>query len=131
MDPASIAGLVFTVGGAIQTVFSYAIDAKDASQDISSLLTELLAVKGLLEQLELDQQQKEAAFKTREFSDLLQSGFQVIEKLQRDLAPPESRTKKVMRQLKWPLSKDYVQKHIDMLERLKSFCLLVMVRQNS
>lgn len=131
MDPASIAGLVISVGSAVQTVLTYALDAKEATQDISNLLTELLAVKGFLEQLQLDQQQAAVAFQSLEFSSLLQSGLQVIADLERDLASPTTKTQTVLRQLKWPLKKDRVQKHIDMLERIKACCLMFIVRQTS
>lgn len=129
-DPVSVVGLVLEVGRAAQTVLSYALEAKDASRDINSLLTELLAVKGLLDQLQSDRQQKGANFESPEFAELLQSGVQVIRNLERDFEPPASKIRGVLRQLKWPLKKEDVRKHIERLERLKTYCLLVLVRQS-
>jgi len=129
-DPLSIAGLILAVGSAAQTVLSYALDAKDADQDISSLLTELLAVKGFLEQLHSDQQDGRA-FQSLEFAELLQSGVRVIRDLESDLGQPVSKIRGVLRRLKWPLKKDDVQKHVERLERLKTYCLLVLVRQSA
>lgn len=129
-DPVSLVGLVLAVGSVAQTILSYALAAKDASRDINGLLTELLAVKGFLDQLQSDRQKNEGNRELPGFTELLQSGIQVIRNLEDDFQQPVSKIRGVVRQLKWPLKKQDVNKHIERLERLKTYCLLILVRQS-
>lgn len=130
-DPLSIAGLVLAVGSVAQGVLSYAMAVKEAGRDISQLLTELLALKGFLEQIQSDKQSQAAYFETTEYYELLQTGFQVVRSLELDLNRPVTKIGSVVSRLKWPLKKEDARKHFERLERVKSYFLLVMVRLNA
>jgi hypothetical protein len=128
-DPISITGLVIAVGGIANTVLTYAVDAHNASDDINVLLTELLALKGVLESIESNPAAKALDPADLTFSETLKSGLQILDKLRTDLEP-KSKLSDAIRQLKWPLKKKDVLQHLDRLERLKSYWLLVLTKRN-
>ena len=139
-DPVSIAGLVLQIGVTIGHIYDYAKQIKEAKNDIRDLYAELLALKGILEQMKIEEDSLLSGSGNREMVPLFSSESvrdalnttdsllcNILDGLQKRQAPGRRSIKK----LQWPLAKNELRAHIERLERLKSFFILVMMKDSS
>ncbi len=128
-DPLSIAGLVLAVGGVIKSVVQYCSDVRDAAKEIRTLTTELLAelfaLQGALAQLNSKTISSNPA--GPEFELMLQSADQALASLAAYLTSGgNSKFGQSMQKLRWNWKKEDVQKHIQRIERVKVWFILLL-----
>lgn len=137
-DPASIVGILITVGQVLSSLYDYSASVKEARQDISDLSAELFALRAILEHIKRQYdtnnshlQKNESSVLAREYSDVapevLNSTGACLGALLERLEQPKSTIKKAFKSLTWPLDKTEVSKHVARLERLKSTLILIFV----
>ncbi|PNP84311.1 hypothetical protein FNYG_02336 [Fusarium nygamai] len=135
VDPISIIGLVAQVSHLIQRSYHYGKAVHDAQNDMRKLYTELLALKGVLEQLEeLDIASAEphiADLKhSKEFRKTLSSTSELVDRLMENLNKKQTSSRRVNAFL-WPWVKDDVKADIQDLERVKTWFIVMMMAESS
>ena len=139
---ADLSGLVLTVldlsFNVAKTLYSYAQDVKSAPHDIQSLSTELFALIGVMERMKMHQEQSSRLIVGQmkgltQPSDqstlraVLQETLQFLEELNRSLIKPPSRFQATVQKMKWPLKADETKRHLQRLERVKTYFILSLV----
>ncbi|SCO12213.1 uncharacterized protein FFB20_13963 [Fusarium fujikuroi] len=135
VEPISIIGLVGQISDLIQRAYNYGKAVHDAQSDMRKLYTELLALKGVFEQLEkLDITSAEphiANLKhSKEFRKTLSSTSELIGRLMKNLNKKQTYSRRVNAFL-WPWVKDDVKADIQDLERIKTWFILLIMSENS
>lgn len=139
-DPISIAGILVTVGQLLSSLYDYGKNVKDAREDITALSAELFALKGILEHATkqynpLQPNQNGFPLLTGEHKDdalgILRSARECIGSLQQVLEQPQTKLKKAIQSLKWPLDKSEAMKRVDQLGRIKSTLILMFLTGTS
>ncbi|KAK4209654.1 hypothetical protein QBC37DRAFT_391093 [Rhypophila decipiens] len=145
-DPLAIAGLVLAAGDVVKRFIKYCGDVRDASADIRKLNNELLAelfalvtrcvfiLCGFRALSQLNSSQAGLSMaKTRgtEFGLMVQSVHQTFTELANDLGSSGTSNNSrqmllTMLRLKWHWRKEDVQKHIQRVERIKSWFILLL-----
>ena len=136
-------------------LYSYGKQVKGARRDIQSLSNELFGLIGALEHLKSQQEQHliqlpaysetetttEKAKKNTDIKDdaaaesshqenvasVLKQTVEFLQELQQSLGEPKTRMKAVVQLMKWPLRDSEVKKHLNRLERVKTFFVLSLV----
>ncbi|GKU06276.1 hypothetical protein FLAG1_09229 [Fusarium langsethiae] len=134
-DPISIIGLVGQISDLIQRAYNYGKAVHDAQSDMRKLYTELLGLKGVLEQLEtLDIASAEPhiadLIRSKEFRKTLFSTSEVVGRLVENLNKKQTSSRRVNAFL-WPWVKDDVKADIQDLERVKTWFIVMMMAENS
>lgn len=139
------------------TLYSYGKDVKGARRDIQSLSTELFGLIGALEHFKLQNEQLSAQAEqssqpppyveidniqsktkhTKEESakdgsqeniaSVLEQTVSFLRELQQSLKIPPNRLNAAIHFIKWPLRESEVNRHLNRLERVKTFFILSMV----
>ncbi|WKT49340.1 hypothetical protein QSH57_014270 [Fusarium oxysporum f. sp. vasinfectum] len=135
VDPISIIGLVGQISDLIQRAYNYGKAVHDAQSDMRKLYTELLALKGVLEQLEkLDIASAEPHIadlkRSKEFRKTLSSTSELVGRLVDNLNKKQTSSRRVNAFL-WPWVKDDVKADIQDLERVKTWFIVMMITENS
>ncbi|KAF5574265.1 ZDHHC-type palmitoyltransferase 6 [Fusarium pseudoanthophilum] len=135
VDPISIIGLVAQVSHLIQRAYNYGKAVHDAQNDMRKLYTELLALKGVLEQLEeLDIASAEPHIadlkRSTEFRKTLTLTSELLGRLTENLNKKQSSSRRVNAFL-WPWVKDDVKADIQDLERVKTWFIVMMMAESS
>ncbi|KAF4950764.1 hypothetical protein FGADI_7960 [Fusarium gaditjirri] len=135
VDPISIIGLVGQISDLIQRAYNYGKAVHDAQSDMRKLYTELLGLKGVLEQLEkLDIASAEPHIadlvRSKEFRKTLSSTSDVVSRLVDNLNKKQTSSRRVNAFL-WPWVKDDVKADIQDLERVKTWFIVMMMAENS
>jgi Asp-tRNA(Asn)/Glu-tRNA(Gln) amidotransferase C subunit len=135
VDPISIIGLVGQISDLIQRAYNYGKAVHDAQSDMRKLYTELLALKGVLEQLEkLDIASAEPHIadlkRSKEFRKTLSSTSELVGRLVDNLNKKQTSSRRVNAFL-WPWVKDDVKADIQDLERVKTWFIVMMMTENS
>jgi CheY-like chemotaxis protein len=131
-DPVSITGLLITVGHLVSTLYEYGKDVKQARSDINDLTTEVLVLRGILQQIEHLKPNVTVSIEPRKDPyDVLKSTKEFVELLLLKLEMPTSRVSKMLKYAKWPLDKDDVSNQLRRFERLKSLLILIFLTENS
>jgi len=134
-DPLSITGLVLAVGGVIQTVVQYCSSVREATKEIRTLTTELLAelfaLQGALAQLDSEPQHGARTKRSRlsgpEFESMLQSADQALASLAESLAGGgNSKFGPSAQKFQWHWRKEEVQRHIQRIQRIKVWFILML-----
>ncbi|KAF5240404.1 hypothetical protein FANTH_9664 [Fusarium anthophilum] len=135
VDPISIIGLVGQISDLIQRAYNYGKAVHDAQSDMRKLYTELLGLKGVLEQLEkLDiasaEQHIADLIHLKEFRKTLFSTSELVGRLVENLNKKQTSSRRVNAFL-WPWVKDDVKADIQDLERVKTWLIVMMIAENS
>ncbi|ENH64044.1 Putative ZDHHC-type palmitoyltransferase 6 [Fusarium oxysporum f. sp. cubense race 1] len=135
VDPISIIGLVGQISDLIQRAYNYGKAVHDAQSDMRKLYTELLGLKGVLEQLEkLDIASAEPhiadLIRSKEFRKTLSSTSELVGRLVENLNKKQTSSRRVNAFL-WPWVKDDVKADIQDLERAKTWFIVMMMAENS
>ncbi|KAF5597611.1 ankyrin repeat-containing protein [Fusarium subglutinans] len=135
VDPISILGLVAQVSHLIRRAYDYGKAVHDAQSDMRKLYTELLALKGVLEQLEeLDIASAEPDIadlkRSTEFRSTLSSTSELLGRLMENLNKKQTSSRRVNAFL-WPWVKDDVKADIQDLERVKTWLIVMMMADSS
>ncbi|RBQ81401.1 hypothetical protein FVER14953_11712 [Fusarium verticillioides] len=134
-DPISIIGLVGQISDLIQRAYNYGKAVHEAQCDMRKLYTELLGLKGVLEQLEkLDMASAEPHIadlkRSNEFRKTLSSASELVVRLVENLNKKQTSSRRVNAFL-WPWVKDDVIADIQDLERVKTWFIVVMMAESS
>ncbi|KAH7159384.1 hypothetical protein DER46DRAFT_560419 [Fusarium sp. MPI-SDFR-AT-0072] len=135
VDPISIIGLVGQVSDLIQRAYNYGKAVHDAQGDMRKLYTELLGLKGVLEQLDkLDLASAEPYIadlvRSNEFRNTLSSTSELVARLIENLNKKQTSSRR-MNAFLWPWVKDDVKADIQDLERVKTWFIVMMMAENS
>ena len=122
----------------MQTLVTYASDAKDARDEIVDLTTEIFALKGVLEHVEYQQHAPSsdlnpdaaAKYDSQEFSRILESTKELLDSLSTSIKPVQTRFGQSVQRLTWPLKRDEVQRKIMRIERAKTWLSVVLTSNN-
>ena len=128
-DPLSITGLVLAVGGVIKSVVQYCSHVREAAKEIRALNTELLgelfALQGALTQLSSKADPPNSS--GPEFQLMLQAADQALATLAKYLTPGgTSKFGQSLEKLRWHWRKEDVQKHIQRIQRVKVWFILLL-----
>lgn len=141
-EPVSISSLVLQVAVVAGRVYDYGKQIKQAANDIRDLYAELLALKGILEQMEKEnddainagQQEIPRLFSSQPVHEALSKGHNLLKNLLDDLDGRQVQRSSLLgnlRNLGWPRTRTQFQEKVQQLERLKSYFILVMMRDTS
>lgn len=123
-DPISIAGLVIQIGVILKHLYEYGKELENARDAIRKLCCELLALKGVLE--EIQAHHANVAGNAIVF-DSLANAKELLADLLLRLEDPTSKRRRIKQALAWPLNQDYVTRMLSNLERVKSLILLLLI----
>ena len=129
-DPASIVGLVIQAIEVASAIYKYGKQVKSANSEVNNLLGELFALKAILEQTGKDQLDSQV-YKSESFRGALDKANTVLKGLLDELEKRKLRGKSFWKQLGWPERRARMQEHIDQLERLKTYFILVVMNDNT
>ncbi|PNP74972.1 hypothetical protein FNYG_11696 [Fusarium nygamai] len=134
-DPISIISLVGQIADLIQRAYNYGKAVHDAQSDMRKLYTELLGLKGVLEQLyKLDLASADPhiadCVRSTEFRNALSSTSQLVGRLIENLDKKQMSSHRVNAFL-WPWVKDDVKADIQDIERVKTWFIVMMMAENS
>lgn len=138
-DPISIIGLVGQVAGLLQQAYNYGKAVHDAHNDMKKLYTELLGLKGALEQLQKLQEPEDLdvpdphifdLLRSTEFRGMLSSTQLLVGRLIESLKKKQTSSRHI-NAFVWPWVKDDVRADIQDLERVKSWFIVMMMAENS
>ena len=143
---ADISGLILTCLGlsfeVASTIYNYAKDVHNAKQEIQQFSNELFALIGVLERIKVQQEQQEQicfgrpadsskAFAREEnqpiFRQVLQQSIEFLQELHERLVAPKSRLQVRVQKLKWPFKEGETKRHLERLERVKSYLVLSLM----
>ena len=138
-DPISVTGLVIAVAQVLTSLYDYGKSVKGAGEDIKSLSQELFALKGVLDHMEAQHTMSMMSsdaflslqYDDEKFTDMLISTNDVLQGLFRSLEQPKGKFGKAMQRLKWPLDKTSVAENIAVLDRIKTWFILVLMTDTS
>lgn len=140
MDPVSAFGLVSQIADLLLRTYEYGKAVRDAHQDMARLYSELLGLKGALEQLlQLSVPQSSTAtndpsvgvvIRSKEFQDTLGSTQWVVTRLLDNLSKKQTSSRRAANAFLWPFVKDTVKSDIKDLERMKSLFTMMMMAED-
>lgn len=141
-----ISGLILTCLGltfeVASTIYNYAKDVRDAKNEIQQFSNELFALIGVLERMKTQQEQQEQlslgtpADKSKAFArkenmpilqQVLQQSIEFLQELHNHLAAPKTHFQVRIQRLKWPFKEGETKRHLDRLERVKSYLILSLM----
>ncbi|KAK5726582.1 hypothetical protein LTR15_002467 [Elasticomyces elasticus] len=126
-DPVSATGLVLQVTVVLKQLYEYGKSVKSAQKEIVALKTELYGLKGVLEDIQDEQNAAGLRPERHEISVMFTMAHEVLLPLNTKLAPSESKLERAAQCLKWPFNQaEYSEKFLK-LERIKSWFILYMM----
>jgi hypothetical protein len=138
MDPISISGLILQLIEVAGKVYRLGKQIRDTKSELYSLYAELLALKGILEQMAIEQndigdlgdikQSESGSFSAVESA--MQATAVLLQKIMADLQRISGEKVLSLKALNWPNATNELRKDILQLERLKS-CFLLAVMNHS
>jgi hypothetical protein len=134
MDPVSALSLITEVAGLLTTAYQYGKAVKEAHGDMAKLYSELLGIKGALEQLAklstAPTQAPNNILKTLEFRNSLLSTQNLVRRLVTNLNKKQASSSRRAQAFLWPFVKDDVKSDILDLERVKSLLTMMMMAED-
>lgn len=123
-------------GSIISSLIGYAKDLRGARTEPRKLSEELFALKGILEHLlgqieEKEPRPRSHTFNPEVLTTVLQSTSEFLQSLLRDLEEPKTKFKRLGQLLEWPFTQKQFNEHLSRLERVKSWLLLALVADNA
>ena len=131
MDPVSIAGLVLTIGDVVSSLYEYSNSVKDSKDDIRKLTQEVFALKGALEHMSattrtyLSNERHGNDEKGIQNEGMLNMAKETLGTLSKKLAEPKNKFQKTTQALKWPFTKKEIERYIVIIERCKTWFIMV------
>ncbi|KAJ5594186.1 uncharacterized protein N7459_000394 [Penicillium hispanicum] len=137
MDPISITGLIIDVSHILSSLISYAKAVQGAKSEMRKMSEELFALKGILEHLSTTQTLPDSPkseldldspspFDRDVMARILHTTNEFLQSLLSDLEIPANKFKRLKQKLQWPFTQEQVNEHLDRLERVKSWLILVL-----
>lgn len=134
-DPISITGLLLQLSQSLSSLISYTKAVQAAKSETQKLSQELFALKGILDhlaaQVELKpppyESEASAPFNPEILIRALQTTNEFLSSLLRDLEEPATKFGKLKQKLEWPFTQDQFNTHLNRLERVKSWLILVLM----
>lgn len=134
-DPISIIGLVGKASDLLIRLYDYVQTVRSAKKEVYELYTEILALKGILEQIDQRQQAAQgvnaatpALQWSQQYKDTLVATKALLHSMLEDLT---SRKESKLASLTWVRHKSSVQEQTTKVERAKSFFVLVLMNDAS
>lgn len=137
-DPLSVIGLVVSLQDITTSVYKYRKHVRESKNEILALWSELLAFKGVLEQVaalqdmaEYDQDGMDAMvlLQSNNFKNMLESTRTFVDGLAEGLVKTKRRDQ-LMQIVKWPFTRDEMKDHRRGLERVKTWFILALTSDN-
>ncbi|KAK1751261.1 hypothetical protein QBC47DRAFT_464015 [Echria macrotheca] len=130
-DPISLISLASLAGDLLVRLYDYVQTVRSAKKEMYELYTEVLALKGIIEQI--DQRQKASAARPlqqtqQQYADTLVATATLLDSMLDDLT---SKKQSKLSSLSWTRSKTSVQEQVAKVERAKSFFVLVLMDDTS
>ncbi|KAK3655308.1 hypothetical protein LTR22_010338 [Elasticomyces elasticus] len=126
-DPVSATGLVLQVAVVLKQLYEYGKSVKSARKEIEALQTELYGLKGVLEDIQDEQNAAGLRPERHEVSVMFTMAHEVLLSLNTKLAPSESKLERAAQSLKWPFDKSQYTEKLVKLERIKTWFLSYMM----
>jgi chromosome segregation ATPase len=109
-------------------IYTYTKDVKEARRDIDALSNELFALIGVIERLRHSDGHGDAKINTLhsqpEFLRVMNETLEFLQNLHATLETPQARLDKMLQKMKWPLKGEETKRHLERLERVKTYFLL-------
>ncbi|KAH7136519.1 ankyrin repeat protein [Dactylonectria macrodidyma] len=116
----------------VKLLYNYTHGVKDAKDDIRKLTQELFALKGALEHFHLHGQIGLEKSTQTQLHSMLQMTQESLNSIQARLGTPRSSTfGKFATTLSWPFKSREIQKHLDTIERAKTWFVMVILKDSS
>ncbi|KAF1816596.1 ankyrin repeat protein [Eremomyces bilateralis CBS 781.70] len=134
-DPVSIAGLVIAVGQVATALCSYGAALKDRKEETRSLMLEVFALKGILESVSADFEDRLP--RNSDLADeeswpaMVSMTRETLVALQKRLKVPTGVLNNAKRTLTWPFAKRDIDRYIASLERSKTWFLMIIMNETS
>lgn len=123
-------GLAIT--GIINSLFTYARSVKHAKNDIHTLAQELLALKAALDHFDLHSRADLSPELSKQATDVLTLTSETLVAINARLERSgTSRLRSAVEAAKWPFQAGEVKKHIESIERAKSWFIMVILRDST
>ncbi|OQD77171.1 hypothetical protein PENDEC_c003G03275 [Penicillium decumbens] len=128
----SIADLKADAGKIISSLISYAKAVQRAKSEIRKLSEELFALRGILMHLSTETLENIPEWQQAESPDassrdvILLTTSEFLQSLLRGLENPKTKSKRLKQKMQWPFTKEEVDGYLALLERLKSWLMLVL-----
>lgn len=147
MDPLTLTVSITAIAGTVLQIQQYAQGVKGAKADVNRLCAELLALKGVLEHVQLlvqpskdttdtlqsgvkSSEDVSSIFRSSQFKDIIQDTKAFLIHLQERLGKPKGHLRTAWDRFVWPSSKTEVAEHIARIERAKTYIVIVMLGDN-
>ncbi|KAB8648486.1 hypothetical protein FH972_026142 [Carpinus fangiana] len=133
MDPASVIGVIGVTGQIIKVIYQYGDAVSECKVEVAGLRAELFGLQAALTHIERDLESSTAAtshplaspnLTSPECRDMLEEARTILGQLATTLEQTASRSKRLAKQLVWPLKRKHVQGITAHLERLKTYFIL-------
>ena len=125
-DPVSVTGLALQVAVVLKQLYDYGSSVKGARKELNALRSELYALKGVLGDIDDDQNTIGKKPMRHELASILTSAHELLSTLGAKLETKSSVVGKAKQSLAWPLNKADHAKVLVKLERLKSWLMLYL-----
>ncbi|OQO04313.1 hypothetical protein B0A48_10924 [Cryoendolithus antarcticus] len=120
-DPVSVTGLVLQVGVLLKQLVEYYHVAKGAHSEIQSIRTDLYALKGVLDDIGIAQDDAGKRPLKRDLAETLTTAAAILSELAQKL---DNKSHRKLKSLVWPFEKPECNEMLGRLERLKSWLVL-------
>ncbi|KAF7546581.1 hypothetical protein G7Z17_g8338 [Cylindrodendrum hubeiense] len=116
----------------VKLIYNYVNGVKDAKDDIRKLTQELFALKGALEHFDLHGEMGIDNSMQTQVDSMLKMTQETLDSIQGRLGKPRSSTfGKATKSLSWPFKSREIQKHLDTIERAKTWFVMVILKDSS
>jgi Mg2+ and Co2+ transporter CorA len=119
------------VSSVVKGLYEYVNSVKEAKDDIHRLTQELFTLKGALEHFAAHSDSGADTTVQTQVQEMLRMTQDTLEGLQGRLAAHKSRFSRAMGRLTWPFKSGEVQKHVDSIERSKTWFIMVILRDST
>ncbi|KAI9167209.1 LOW QUALITY PROTEIN: Vegetative incompatibility protein [Paramyrothecium foliicola] len=119
------------VSEVVKTLYDYGNNVKNAKDDIHALVRELFALKEALEHLDSQSGSEMEDSVQSQVQGMLRMTQDTLDDLEGRLSKHKSRLGRAIGRLTWPFDSDEVQKHVEALERSKTWFIMVILKDTS
>lgn len=122
-DPLSATGVALQFATLIKQLYKYGKEVKSAQKDVVDLSSELIALKGVLADVDTLHVASSGSSHA-DFTKMLEAASTMTDALSTKLRPTPKASRRVYQSLKWPFDRAEVEAVIGKIERLKSWFML-------
>lgn len=124
--------VALAISSVVKGLYSYATSVKDAKQDIRRLTQELFALKSALEYFDLQSRHDIPADVRQQASEVLSLADETLKGVSTRLERAQSsRLRGAVVAATWPFKSGEMQKHIDSIERAKTWFVMVILQDGA